>query len=127
MTVGATQISDDTIVVLVTILTFIVEPIAVIYLLENGESLIKSFKQGIISKKWLFRKRKYKIVNDKERNYNVYQQTIIGLWFSLDYYYCEESAKKYIYKRYTETTEKHTKNVNYITIKSENDLTKLIN
>lgn len=124
MTVGATQIPDATIVVLVTILTFIVVPIVLINLLEND--VIKSFKQGIISKKWLFRKHKYKIVKDKERNYNVYQQTIIGLWFLLDYYYCEESAKEFINKRYKEVTEKHTKYVKYITIESETDPTKLI-
>ena len=125
MTVGATQIPDATIVVLVTILTFIVVPIVLINLLEND--VIKSFKQGIISKKWLFRKHKYKIVKEKERHYNVYQQTIIGIWYLLDYYYCEESATEFINKRYKEVTEKHTKYVKYITIESETDPTKLIN
>ena len=111
-------------VFIITVIAAIIYIIIVVKI-DGGYTINFSLKKNIKCG-WLFRKHKYKIMQSEEGCYKVYQQTKLGFWFLLEHYYGEEAATEYIYRRYRETTKKHTKYVKYITIEPETDPTKLI-
>lgn len=125
MTEEVTQISDYKIAVVIIISTILLGSLA-LYILDNITIMdyFDDFIDNLKSKKWPFKKSKYKIVEERINHYKIYQQTKIGIWVCIkNMYGSKKVAKLYIYDRFSDSLKNKTE---YITLEPKTNPNELI-